>query len=104
MLTGGIPPGVTLMPNQHKYRLMRPHSTLLDRLPGAYPESVSVALSRYLYLVSEPPLFSDAEWNLLRDVCNGWYTQSTPASVVLQELAFVVEDALQLRALDQHWE
>lgn len=62
-----------------------------------------MALSRYLYLVSEPPLFPDAEWNLLRDVCNGWYTQSTPASVVLQELAFVVEDVLQLRALDQHW-
>lgn len=39
------------MPNQHRYRLMRPHSALVEQLPGEYPESVNTALADYLQLL-----------------------------------------------------
>lgn len=91
------------MANQHKYKLIRPRSALLDALPGQYPESVNVAISRYLFLVSNPPKFSEAEWSLLKDACNGWWTQGEPPELLVQGLALQVDDAMTLEGLAAKW-
>lgn len=106
---GGIPPGrrdqflIRTMPSQHKHRLMRPHSRLVEQIPGEYPESVNVALDRYLRLVSVPPQFSTKEWNLLRDACNGWATQNEPPEILKDGLALQVENAMTLSGLAKKW-
>lgn len=83
---------------------MRPHSHLAEQLPGEYPESVNVGLSRYLCLLSAvTPQFTEAEWNLLYDSCNGWATQLEPPETLAQGLTLQVEDATREQGLYQKW-
>ncbi len=82
------------MADSHKYRLVRPHSYLAAQLPANYPNSVNAAIARYLRLVARPPQFSEAEWNLLRNACNGWATQHEPSVRFAQALALQVEKYL----------
>ena len=91
------------MPNKHKFRLMRPHSELVNQLAGEYPLSVNTALSRYLHLVAIAPDFSESEWNLLYDACNGWATQMEPPDVLAQGLVLQVQDAIGFECLGEKW-
>lgn len=91
------------MPNQHRYRLMRPHSKLVDQLPGEYPESVNLAIARYLCLVANPPEFTEAEWNLLRDACRSWATQMEPPETLMNGLLLQVSDAMADEQLGGKW-
>ena len=44
------------MPNKHRYRLMRPRSSLVEQLLGEYPESVNVAIATAITLTGGEPL------------------------------------------------
>lgn len=87
------------MPNQHRYKLVRPRSDIASQLPRG-SDSVNPALERYLHLISTPPEFSESEWNLLRDACNGWATEMEPAEMLKSGLALQVSAAI---ALDKKW-
>lgn len=91
------------MSNRHKYPPMRPRVPLVDRLSGIYPASVNVALTRYVHLISKAPEFSEEEWNVLRDACNGWDSQNEPPETLGQAFILQVEDAISARQLDRKW-
>ena len=90
------------MPNQHKHKLVRPLSYLADKLPCG-SDSVNPAIARYLHLVSSPPDFTDEEWNLLRDACNGWATELEPPETLQSGLALQVFEAIEFSNLDKKW-
>lgn len=92
------------MPNRHKYRLMRPHSNIAAQLPGDYPETINASLRRYLAILNASlPSFLEAEWNLMREACNGWATQMEPPETLHSGLCLQIEDAIGSENLDEKW-
>lgn len=89
---------------KHKYRLMRPCSKVVSQLSGGYPDSVNIALNRYLQLVSYTPDFLEEEWNLIFDACNGWLVDVDIDINALREALFIqIEESIYLNKLNQKW-
>lgn len=87
----------------HKYRLMRPHSKLVDSLPGSYPEKVNLALSHYSQiLAASKPSFEENEWNLIFDSCNGWLIDDE-IETYRDALLLQIEDSIRINKLDAKW-
>lgn len=92
------------MPNKHKYPTIRLKSSVCDRLSEVTGTAVSINLERYFWLLDATKIpFSEAQWNLLRDACNGWATTMEAPETLAQGLAIQVEDSIDFNQLDQKW-
>jgi hypothetical protein len=83
---------------------MRPHSALVDNIPGIYPESINAALKQYLMILAHvKPDFLECEWNLIFDACNGVLfgeeIENYQSEIILQ-----VGDAITLNQLENKWQ
>lgn len=56
------------MPSQHRYPTIRLSSAVYEQLSQPYGEAASQCLKRYFWILDNSvPIFSENEWNLLRD-------------------------------------
>jgi hypothetical protein len=93
------------MPNRHKHPTIRLASKVSNRLSQPSGAIASVNLGRYFWLLGQSlPDFSEAEWNLLRDACNGWATTSEPPEILVQGLKLQVADVIANDFLDSKWQ
>ena len=66
-------------------------------------ELINTALSRYLFLVSKAPDFSQAEWDLMRDACNGWATTNEQPQTLAEGLLQKVHCSIFYGQLAAKW-
>ena len=92
------------MSGANKYPTLRLHSALYERLVEPYGASANISISRYFWLLdSALPEFSELEWSLMRDACNGWATSLESPDLLVQGLRLQIEDSIELESLDKKW-
>lgn len=92
------------MPSRNIYLTPAANEALATRTTGNRDVSQVACriIERYAEVVKRrKPELSEAEWNLIREACNGWVVE--PAAAV-GWLSMQVEDAIKINNLDRKWQ